>query len=228
MSTPITKSTAGLIVLPLDHQLIKRRLLPAVAVKRIGASACDQCFRCTELCPRWLLGYNIVPHEVMRSLLFGPGEKREYHNEKAMLCIECNICSLYACPEDLDPKSICSMGKEEMFTAGFRVNKSREVKANPVRSGRQVPTKMLTRKLDLTKYDNLAPYTRIDWSPSVVRIPLKQHSGVPAIANVANGQRVTKGEMIGRIGDQALGAHVHSSIDGVVDGVGNSIVIRKA
>lgn len=228
LSTPITKTTAGLIILPLEHQLIKRRMLPPKAVKRIGASACDQCFRCTELCPRWLLGYDIVPHEVMRSLLFGPGERKEYYNEKAMLCIECNVCSLYACPEDLDPKNICTMGKQEMYAKGNRPDKTREVKANPIRSGRQVPTRMLTRKLGLAKYDIPAPYTKIMLEPSEISIPLKQHSGTPATATVAAGQRVSKGDLIGRIEDGVPGANVHTSIDGIVENVGNSVVIRKA
>ena len=37
---------------------------------RIGKSACDQCSYCTEFCPRYLLGYDVQPHKVMRSLSF--------------------------------------------------------------------------------------------------------------------------------------------------------------
>ena len=36
----------------------------------IGKSACDQCSYCTEFCPRYLLGYEVQPHKVMRSLGF--------------------------------------------------------------------------------------------------------------------------------------------------------------
>jgi Na+-translocating ferredoxin:NAD+ oxidoreductase RnfC subunit len=102
------------------------------------------------------------------------------------------------------------------------------MKVNPVRSGRQVPTKMLTRKLGLTKFDTPAPYAEVDFKPVKVTIPLKQHSGSPASAIVAIGKSITKGELIGKMPDGVLGANVHSSIDGVVESIGSSITIRKA
>jgi Na+-translocating ferredoxin:NAD+ oxidoreductase RnfC subunit len=66
----LTKTTGGLIVLPRDHYLITRRTRPRVEMNRIGKSACDQCSYCTEFCPRYLLGYEVQPHKVMRSLGF--------------------------------------------------------------------------------------------------------------------------------------------------------------
>ncbi len=66
----VTKTTAGLIVLPRDHYLITRKGRPEPEMSRIGKSACDQCSYCTEFCPRYLLGYEVMPHKVMRSLGF--------------------------------------------------------------------------------------------------------------------------------------------------------------
>ena len=66
----LTRTTAGLIVLPRDHDLVTRKDRPRAAMDRIGRSACDQCSYCTELCPRYLLGYDVQPHKVMRSLGF--------------------------------------------------------------------------------------------------------------------------------------------------------------
>ena len=67
---------------------------------RIGKSSCDQCSYCTELCPRYLLGYHVEPHKVMRSLGFSlSGE--DFWNQMGLLCCECSLCTLYACPEDL-------------------------------------------------------------------------------------------------------------------------------
>ncbi|OGC93760.1 MAG: hypothetical protein A2W25_06500 [candidate division Zixibacteria bacterium RBG_16_53_22] len=227
MSTPVTKTTAGLIVLPVEHQQVVRRSLPPKAVKRIGASCCDQCYRCTELCPRWLLGYQIVPHEVMRSLLFAGGERQKFFSNYSLLCIECNICSLYACPEDLDPKNICTWSKRELFASGVRPDKSRAVKANPMRDGRQVPTKLLTRRLGLAPYDRDAPYTEIEFAPERVRIPLKQHAGSAAVPVVQVGQAVTKGQLVGDIYGDNLGAKVHASISGIVEAVDSFITIRR-
>ncbi|HNC49879.1 MAG TPA: SLBB domain-containing protein, partial [bacterium] len=70
LDQPITKTCAGLIVLPKEHKLVTRKSLPEESMHRIGKSACDQCSYCTELCPRYILGYDIQPHKVMRSLGF--------------------------------------------------------------------------------------------------------------------------------------------------------------
>jgi Na+-translocating ferredoxin:NAD+ oxidoreductase RnfC subunit len=227
INTPITKTTAGLIVLPIDHQQIIRRSLPRKAVERIGASCCDQCYRCTELCPRWLLGYNIVPHEVMRSLQVAPGERQDFFNKYSMLCIECNICSLYACPEDLDPKSICAWSKRELFSVGQRPDKNRPLKVHPMREGREVPTKLLTRRLGLAEYETEAPFIENDSVPVRVSIPLKQHAGTAAVPVVEAGQAVQRGQLIGEIYGDNLGARVHASIDGFVISVGNHITITS-
>ena len=66
----ITKTTAGIIILPRDHYMIQRMERDDHSMNRIGKSACDQCSYCTEFCPRYLLGYDVQPHKVMRSLVF--------------------------------------------------------------------------------------------------------------------------------------------------------------
>ena len=48
---PIAKTTAGLIVLPADHYLVRRKTAPRETYTRIGHGQCDQCSLCTELCP---------------------------------------------------------------------------------------------------------------------------------------------------------------------------------
>ena len=66
----VTKTTGGLIVLPRDHYLVHARGRTQAEMNHIGKSACDQCSYCTEFCPRYLLGYDVQPHKVMRSLGF--------------------------------------------------------------------------------------------------------------------------------------------------------------
>ncbi len=106
LPAPVTKTTAGLIVLPSDHYLVRRKTASRETYTRIGHGQCDQCSFCTELCPRYILGYPIEPHRVMRTLLM-TGEAKERGSLWAQYCCECNICSLIACPEQLDPKNIC-------------------------------------------------------------------------------------------------------------------------
>ena len=108
----VDKTTGGVIVLPDDHVLIRRRKQTWKQVARIGQSACDQCSFCTELCPRWLLGHPIEPHRAMRSLGFNMvGEANTIGTN---FCCECNLCSLYSCPEDLDPKEVCTQNKRRL------------------------------------------------------------------------------------------------------------------
>ena len=79
---------------------------------RIGASACDQCTFCTYLCPRYLLGHPVEPHKAMRSLgfnLMGPANVMG-----SLFCCECNLCSMMACPEDLDPKNVMTQNKRAL------------------------------------------------------------------------------------------------------------------
>jgi Na+-translocating ferredoxin:NAD+ oxidoreductase RnfC subunit len=99
----VTKTTGGLIVLPRDHYLMTRKTRSQDEMNRIGKSACDQCSYCTEFCPRYLLGYEVMPHKVMRSLGFTM-TGGDIWNQWSELCCACGLCTLYACPEDLYPK----------------------------------------------------------------------------------------------------------------------------
>jgi Na+-translocating ferredoxin:NAD+ oxidoreductase RnfC subunit len=104
ISDSVTKTMGGLIVLPSDHYLVQRKTQSKQTYTRIGHGQCDQCSLCTELCPRYILGYPIEPHRVMRSLLM-TGEAKERISMWAQYCCECNVCSYIACPEQLDPKT---------------------------------------------------------------------------------------------------------------------------
>ena len=48
---------------------------------------------------------------------------------------------------------------------------------------------------------------------------MKQHAGQPAIPVVEAGKKVKKGQVVGRVPDGKMGAHVHASIDGKVRSV---------
>jgi len=115
----VTKTTAGLIILPRDHYLIARKDRTQEQRNRIGKSACDQCSYCTEFCPRYLLGYEVMPHKVMRSLGFTTTGGLHW-SQWGELCCACGLCTLYACPEDLYPKEACDQAKTERRAAGLR------------------------------------------------------------------------------------------------------------
>jgi len=227
LDLPITKTCAGLIVLPLDHTLVQRKSLPTERMHGIGKSACDQCSYCTELCPRYTLGYDVQPHKVMRSLSFtATGE--DIWNQFAQLCCGCGLCTLYACPEYLFPKEACDKGKHDLREKGIRWEGPREVQPHPMYEYRRTPLKQLMQRLDVAQYDRPTPFQPLDMLPAKVTIPLSQHIGAPAEPVVSVGESVSRGALIAEIPSDKLGARLHASISGVVTSLNGAIVIESA
>lgn len=223
----VTKTTAGLIILPMDHYLIKRKNQPEQNWHRIGKSACDQCSYCTEFCPRYLLGYQVEPHKVMRSLGFTKTGASVW-NQMAELCCSCGLCTLYACPEDLYPKEACDKAKVEMREGGIKFIQQKPVKVHPIKEGRRVPLKQLIMKLKLQDYDVGAPFNPEKIAIKKVKIPLQQHIGKTAIAKVKVGEIVEEGQLIGKIPEGELGANIHSSISGKVKEVNEKFILIES
>lgn len=211
----VTKTTAGIIVLPIDHYLMKRKNQPEQNWHRIGKSACDQCSYCTELCPRYLLGYEVEPHKVMRSLGFTKTGTSVW-NQMAELCCSCGLCTLYSCPEDLYPKEACDKAKADMKSEGIQFIQHKPVKVHPIKDGRRVPLKQLIKKLLLKDFDVPAPFRDEKPNPYSVKILLKQHIGETSEPVVTKGEVVKKGRMIADVPEGKLGSKIHSSIDGKI------------
>lgn len=223
----VSKTCGGLIVLPIDHPLVRKKLMPCETALRIGHGQCDQCSFCTELCPRYLLGYPIQPHRVMRTLLMA-GETRALHSLWAQYCCECNVCSFIACPENLDPKSVCVEARQLLRTQDLRWG-ARELDAafwgvHPTRPGRQIPIPTLYQRLGLKPYDRKAPFTPTHPHPAGVIIGLQDHIGQPAWPLVHMGQRVQQGETIAAVPAEQTGCPVHASISGQVVAVTDAAI----
>ncbi len=220
----VTKTTGGLIVLPSNHYLVTRRTRTQEEMNRIGKSACDQCSYCTELCPRYLLGYEVMPHKVMRGLGFSTTGAQHW-DQWAELCCSCGICTLYACPEDLYPKEACDQAKGDRRAAGLRFVQEAPVQVHPMKEYRGVPLSQLRQRLQVEEYECPTPYAEIALQPSRVRIPWKQHAGEPAQPLVSVGQHVHVGDVLGAPAPGMLGAMVHASIDGRVQSISNREVV---
>ena len=227
LDEPITKTTAGLIILPADHYVIMRQERPIHDMNKIGKSACDQCSYCTEFCPRYLLGYDVQPHKVMRSLAFTKTGESVW-NQYSALCCSCGLCSLYSCPEDLYPREACNQGKDYLRENKIKYEQQKPVKVHPVKDGRRVPIKSLMKKLDVTRFEVKTPFTDKKPSPSVVKLLLKQHTGAPSKVVVEKGSIVSKGDLIADVIEGNLGAKIHASINGKVTEItGEYIIIHQ-
>jgi Na+-translocating ferredoxin:NAD+ oxidoreductase RnfC subunit len=222
---PITKTTGGIIVLPTTHTLVARHGAQWGQIARVGRSACDQCRFCTEMCPRYLLGHPIEPHAAMRALSFT--EPPNPTIAGTLYCCECNLCSLYACPEDLDPKNVCVESKPIARERGLVFKGAPDdVNVHPLAEGRRVPTKRLMARLGLNGFRNVGPLLDHPLAPRRVVLPLKQHAGAPAEPTVHAGQAVKVGDLVARPAEGQLGAPIHASIDGTVRSTDGAVEIE--
>jgi Na+-translocating ferredoxin:NAD+ oxidoreductase RnfC subunit len=224
LDVPVTKTTGGIVVLPAEHALIRRHNAPWIHVARIGRSACDQCRFCTEFCPRFLLGHPIEPHRAMQSLGFSSGSDASV---ATLYCCECNLCTMFACPEDLDPKTVCVQNKPLARERGLTFKGSPDsISPHPMAEYRRVPMRRLIAKLGLGEFNNTGPLVEHAFRPKRVNILLKQHAGVPAIPVVKTGDRVREGDLIAAPAEGKLSARIHSSIGGIVTVKDDAIVIE--
>lgn len=225
LDVPVTKTTGGIIVLPAEHKLIRRHNAPWIQVQRIGRSACDQCRFCTEFCPRFLLGHPIEPHRAMQSLGFAIGADAMV---STLYCCECNLCTMWACPEDLDPKAVCVQNKPLARERGLTFKGTAEsIEPHPMAEFRRVPMKRLMARLGLTQFNNTGPLTEHLFNPRQVNILLKQHAGTPSVAMVKTGDRVREGDLLAAPEQGKLGARIHASIEGVVTVTSDAVIIER-
>ena len=226
LDEPVLKTTSGLLVLPRDNAVVRYMTRSRSSWVRRGISTCDQCRDCTDLCPRYLLGHNLEPHEVMRAINYGLVRPADQVTA-AVLCCECRLCEAYACPLELSPMAYYVRIKQELRAQGWvnEVHKRSDLAPHPMREYRLVPTHRLIARLGLAEWaDQVCPLDTADYRPRRVSLPLKQHVGAPAEPVVSQGDRVAAGDLVARIPEGALGANVHASIAGRVEAVRDAAV----
>ncbi|QEK12639.1 proton-conducting membrane transporter [Crassaminicella thermophila] len=222
----ITKTIGALIVIPSDHYIAKRKNASISHIINQAKTSCIQCSMCTDMCPRNLIGHKLRPHRIMRSV--GMGECNEKILEESLICSECGVCELYACPMGLSPRMVNAYLKKRLREMGIRYeNKQKETIAKKIREYRKVPTTRMISRLDLTKYKEKEIKGPIEVEVEKVCIPLSQHIGKPATPNIGVGDIVRKGQLIGQVKMGDFGANIHASIDGRVCEVSENIVIRS-
>jgi Na+-translocating ferredoxin:NAD+ oxidoreductase RnfC subunit len=227
LSAVVSKRTGALIVLPEDHYCITmyQRFATDHDTVRIAKAGCDQCSICTELCPRYLLGQPVRPEIAMRNRMF-TREDMPMMFPGNFSCCECNLCTMYACPEGLDPRGATVIEKR-MFRDKLMKWDGVEQPVHPMIDYRKVPTSKLMQRLDVVRYEADGPLTDIAFASKVVRIPLSLHLGAPAIPLVSPGDRVKRSDLIAKAGGE-VSSVMHASIDGTVTSVNaKEIVIER-
>ena len=211
----VSKRTGALIVLPPDHYCVTmyRRFRTDHDTDRIAKAGCDQCTLCTEFCPRYLLGQPVRPETAMRNRMF-TREDQPMLFPGNVSCCECNLCTMYACPEGLDPRGATVIEKRLAREQNLRWTGS-DIAVHPMYDYRKVPTAKLKQRLDVLKFADEGPLSDLVMEPASVRIPLTGHAGARAEPVVRQGQSVKKYDLIAKSGGK-ISSNVHSSIAGTV------------
>lgn len=225
---PVVKTTSGIIVLPRHHNVVRDKQKDLERMRFVAKSACTQCSRCTELCPRHLIGHSLEPHKIMRHLAYTPGMTGDIL-EDALICSECGVCEKFACPMMLSPREINAAIKRKLMAEGVKREPKRDTyRVSPFKDTRKVPISRLLERLDVKKYDTHPAFSDVSIRPDKVVIPLQQHIGKPCEPVVRVGGTVKRGDPVGEIPEGALGARVHASIDGRITSVDEGqIVIER-
>jgi Na+-translocating ferredoxin:NAD+ oxidoreductase RnfC subunit len=220
----IGKADGGIIVLPADHYLATRSRKTIEQMLREARSACIQCCHCTEMCPRYLIGHKLRPNRVMRSFATATNE---IDQTDALLCSECGVCEMFACPMGLSPRRINSYAKDLLRKKGAAITDRNVYPDYAVsREYRRVPQSRLIERLGIGAYPTQID-AFVEIAPAKVTIPLRHGVGKPSEAKVKVGDTVHTGDVIAGVKFEEAGCMIHASIDGVVTSLDNGIRIER-
>ncbi len=225
---PVTKTTNAILVMPKDHYIVTKRMTKVTVDMNRAMSVCCQCQLCTDLCSRNLLGHPIQPHMFMRAASSGVVNDVKPLLD-TMFCSQCGLCEMYACFQDLSPRTLIGAYKAGLRSKGVPIPKDAEFEpVSKDRAYRAVPKARLTERLGLSKYNFPAPLIETDIPAKQVKILLSQHIGAPAEAVVKVKDKVKAGQVIGVGADDKLSVSVHASISGTVIDVNDKYITIKA
>jgi respiratory-chain NADH dehydrogenase domain 51 kDa subunit len=222
----VTKTTKALLILPEASEAVQSKLLDADKSVARAETACCQCTRCTDMCPRALLGYPLEPHKMVRTAKQA-AEISPAMVLSASLCCGCGVCESLACCQGISPKAVIAHYKDVLAKNKLRYVGKGEVSALPEREYRMIPSSRWAGVLGVGKYDKMPVFKGENTDFDRVEIYLKQHIGAPSKAIVADGQKVERGDKIAESAD-GLSLPQYASVSGYATVCeGEKIIIDK-
>ena len=221
----VTKTTKSFLILPPNVPAVESKFLDGDKSIARAETACCQCTRCTDMCPRHLLGYPLEPHKMVRTAK-GVATVLPEMVLTATLCCGCGLCETLACCQGISPRAVINEYKALLGKNRLRYVAKEEVFPAPEREYRMVPSERWENVLGVAKFDKVAKYIGEDVSFSRAEIYFRQHIGAPSIPCVEDGAMVKKGD---KIADSAEGLSLpqYASIDGRVTVYESKIIIDK-
>ncbi len=221
----VTKTTKGILILPNNTQAIMSKLTDErLAISR-AETACCQCTRCTDMCPRALLGYPLEPHKMVRTAM-GVAEALPQMVLSATLCCGCGICESIACSQGISPRAVINGYKAVLAKNGMRFFSRQDVAVTDEREYRMVSSERWAATLGVKKFDRVAEYIGEIVDFDRFEIPINRHIGAPSVPVVRDGDRVSVGDVIAEAAD-GLSIPQHAVADGIVTIDKRKIIIDR-
>ena len=221
----VLKTTKGILILPSDIEAIRsKNINPEAAVAR-AETACCQCTRCTDMCPRALLGYPLAPHKMVRTAM-GAARALPQMVISATLCCGCGICESLACSQGISPKAVIDNYKAVLREHGMRYFTNQKASVTEEREYRMASSDRWAQTLGVKRFDREAVWYGELSDFSRVEIATSRHIGAPSLPAVGEGELVKRGEKIAE-GADGLSIPQHASIDGKVRIFPRKIIIDK-
>jgi Na+-translocating ferredoxin:NAD+ oxidoreductase RnfC subunit len=220
----IGKTTKSLLILPDEAPAIAHKNISIPDMLRRAASCCCGCSRCTEMCPRHLLGYPIEPHKMIRAANNDLAKRNPELIKTASLCCSCGVCAEVCC-QDISPKDVILSLKGILAQNKMRfVAGEEEYKLHEDREHRLIPSARWEVILGVKKFDVVPVLSEALVNAARVEIPMSGHIGAPSVPSVQVGETVQVGDVIATPA-AGLSMPQHASIAGKVTYVDDKKII---
>lgn len=225
LTAVVTKTTKALLVLPNNTPAVESKYLDGKKSIARAETACCQCTRCTDMCPRHLLGYPLEPHKMVRTAKSAVTLSPQMVIS-ATLCCGCGLCETLACCQGISPRAVINEYKALLAKNKLRYVSNTDSEVQEEREYRMVPSERWASVLGVQKFDKIPKYLGENTDFNRVEIGLRQHIGAPSVACVQDGDRVERGDKIAESAD-GLSLPQYASISGLVTLAGEKIIIDK-
>lgn len=224
-SAVITKTTKGLLILPENCEAVMTKLISGDKSIARAETACCQCTRCTDMCPRALLGYPLEPHKMVRTAKSAVTVMPEMVIS-ATLCCGCGVCESLACSQGISPRAVINEYKGLLAKNKLRYVGKADVEPLPEREYRKVPSERWASILGVAKFDKVGKYIGEQTDFTRAEVLLRQHIGAPSVPCVSDGDLVSAGDKIAQAGE-GLSLPQYAPISGRISVYTDRIIIEK-
>ena len=221
----VGKTTKALLVLPKSSRAASSKLINERAAVTRAETACCQCTRCTDMCPRALLGYPLEPHRMVRAAM-GAAKVQPMMVLSATLCCGCGICENLACSQGISPRAVINNFKALLAKNKMRYVADDDVDVREERNYRMIPSEKWAMDLGVKQFDRLAVWGGEMRDFDRVELALGRYIGIPSTPSVRDGQIVHVGDIIAAA-SAGLSVPQHASIHGRVTVTDKKIIIDR-